>query len=168
MKQFVSSLLILVSLLCLIGCDSTNGEKSASFYYVRNSYIYGQEDGVITAEVRRIEEFPSQQDVLLAYLNGPQDLSLASPFPKGMKVYEFLFQEDTLRITLSAHIVTLSKAEQVLACACFARTAMELTGVNEVHFQTDDADFARMDPIVISKDSVLLYDDYNSPTPTDP
>lgn len=168
MKRFVSSLLILVSLMCFSGCDSADGEKSANFYYVRNSYIYGQEDGVMTAEVRRIEEYSSQQDVLLAYLNGPQDLSLVSPFPNGMKVYEFLFKEDTLHITLSAHIVTLSKAEQVLACACFARTAMELTGVKEVHFQTDDADFARMDPIVINKDSVLLYDDYNSPTPTDP
>ena len=168
MKRFVSCLLILVSLLCFVGCNSTDGVKSANFYYVRNSYIYGQEDGVMTAEVRSIEEFSSQQDILLAYLNGPQDLSLVSPFPNGIKVYEFLFEEDTLHITLSAHIVTLSKAKQVLACACFARTAMELTGVKEVYFQTDDTDFARMDPIVISEDSMLLYDDYNFPTPTDP
>lgn len=168
MKQFVSYLLILVSLLCLVGCDATGNGNCANFYYVRNSYIYGQEDGVMTAEVRNIEEFSSDQDILLAYLNGPQDISLVSPFPNEIKVYEFLFDGDTLHITLSAHIVTLPKAQQVLACACFARTAMELTGVQEVHFQTDDNDFARMDPIVIHKDSVLLYDDYNSPAPTNP
>ena len=37
-----------------------------------------------------------------------------------------------------------------------------------VYFQTDDTDFARMEPILIERDSILLYDDYNAPAPTEP
>ena len=33
-----------------------------------------------------------------------------------------------------------------------------------MYFQTDNTDFAYMDPILIDRDSVLLYDDYNSDT----
>lgn len=168
MKRTISFLLILVCLLCLPGCESAEDVTAANFYYVRNSYIYGKEDGVMAAEVRSIEEFSGDQEVLRNYLYGPQDASLASPFPAGIEIKKFARNEDTLYVTLSAHIVTLPKAKQVLACACLARTAMELTGAKAVHFQTDDTDFARMEPLLIDEDSILLYDDYNSPVPSEP
>ena len=168
MKQSIGFLLLLVCLLWLPGCDCAKDVKSANFYYVRNSYIYGQEDGVMAAEVHSIEEFSDDQEVLRTYMHGPQDASLVSPFPAGIEIKNFASSEDTLYITLSAHIVTLPKAKQVLACACLARTAMELTGAKAVQFQTDDTDFARMEPLLISEDSILLYDDYNSPVPSEP
>ena len=122
----------------------------------------------MVAEIHNIQGFNNDQDILRAYLNGPKDASLISPFPGETEIVEFVYKGDTLYITLSAHIVTLSKAKQVLACACLARTAMELTGVQAVHFQSDSTGLAQMEPIVISKDSVMIYDDYNSPTPTEP
>ena len=104
---------------------------------------------------------------LTILLFGPLDTNrLVSPFPSGLEITEFIYEEKNLHITLSTHITTLSKAQQTLACACIARTAMELTGVTAVYFQTDSANYARMDPIIINKDSVLLYDDYQSLTPT--
>lgn len=168
MKQAISFLLVLMCLLYLPGCNSAEDLKSANFYYVRNSYVYGRGDGVMAAEIRSIEEFCNDQEILREYMYGPQDASLASPFPAGIEIKNFTRKEDTLYVTLSAHIVTLPKAKQVLACACLARTAMELTGAKSVHFQTDDTDFARMEPLFIDENSILLYDDYNSPVPNEP
>ena len=168
MKRILCSLLMLPLLLCLCACSDEIDENSARFYYVRQSYIYGQEDGVMAAEIRDIQEFANEQDILRAYLDGPEDNGLASPFPSEIEIVGFVYKGNTLYVTLSAHIVTLSKSNQVLACACFARTAIELTGVQAVHFQTDSEGLAQMEPIRITRDTVMLYDDYNSPTPTEP
>ena len=167
MKRFISSLLVLLILLSLAGCKSADG-KAANFYYVRDSYVFGKEDGVMVAESRSIEGYTDTQEILREYLKGPQDISLVSPFPADIEIVGYRYEGETLYITLCAHIVTLPKAKQVLACACFARTAMELTGVKAVYFQTDESDFTRMDPILIDRESVLLYDDYNAPVPSEP
>lgn len=168
MKKIVCALLTLACLLCLCSCATENKEPSANFYYVRDSYIYGKEDGVIASEMRSTAEFTNAEETLRAYLSGPEDISLVSPFPKGTKIIDFFYMGETLHITLSTHIVTLSKAKQVLACACLARTAMELTRVKAVYFQSDETGFTRMEPILIDQDSVLLYDDYTGPAPTTP
>ena len=168
MRKIVCALLALACLLCMCGCSMNKKESSANFYYVRDAYIYGQEDGVIASEVRSTAEFTNAEEILRAYLNGPEDISLVSPFPRGARIVDLQYKGETLYITLSTHIVALSKARQVLACACFARTAMELTGVKAVHFQSDETGFTRMDPVLLDWNSVLLYDDYNVPTPTEP
>lgn len=167
MKRFISIFLVLFSLLSLAGCKS-DSENFTNFYYIRNSYVFGKEDGVMFAEARNIEGYTDEQDILKEYLNGPQDVSLVSPFPADIEISDYHYEEEILYITLCANIVTLPKAKQVLACACLARTAMELTGVKAVHFRTDEADFAKMDPIIIDQESVLLYDNYNGPAPTEP
>lgn len=167
MKRLLCYLLIIASLLCFGGCGSDEISKPANFYYIRNGFTYGSEDSVMAFEVRSTAGFSKEQEILNKYLEGPQDTnSLASPFPNGLEITDFIYKEKNLHITLSAQITTLSKAKQTLACACIARTAMELTGVTAVYFQTDSTNFTRMDPILIDKDSVLLYDDYQSLTPT--
>ena len=165
MRRIICSLLILSSIFCLLGCGEKESEMQADFYYVRKEYVYGQEDGVMAAEIRNITEFSNAQETLEAYLTGPENPSLELPFAAGTEIIDFLLLGDKLYITLSSHIVTLSKANQVLACTCLARTVMELTGIQEVHFATDSNAVARMDPIVITSDSYLLFDDYNSNTP---
>ena len=168
MKRIISSLLIISLFLCLCGCSAGDTDNTVTLYYVRNSYVYGSADGVMAAEERTVTEPSSDEEILRSYLDGPVDDSLSSPFPYGSQILDLHCEEEKLYITLSVHIVTLPKAKQVLACACLARTAIELMGVDSVHFQTDSTDFARMEPIVINKDSVMLYDDYNSPNPTEP
>ena len=166
MKHLICCVLIISTLLCCAGCTA-NDADTINFYYIRDTYIYGQEDGVMVAEARDTSNFGSDNAIMSVYLAGPQDATLHSPFPAGTVLLEFSIEKEILHITLSSHVVTLSKAEQVLACACFARTAMELTGVNAVRFETDSSHFAKMDPIVIDRDSVLLYDDYHSAAPTE-
>lgn len=165
MKRWICFILMIATLLCLSSC-SLKKTRNNNFYYVRNEYIHGEKDGVIAVEVRDTTDFTDARVILEEYLKGPQNAKLASPFPERIEIIEYLYKEDSLHITLSAHMVTLSKAKQVLACTCFARTAMELTGVNSVYFQTNNSDFARMDPILIDRDSILLYDEYNSVTTT--
>lgn len=162
MKRILCCFLVIISLLSLWGCDEDNAEASANFYYVRSAYIYGQEDGVIAAEPFDTAEFTDDREILSVYLDGPKNVDLVSPFPQGTKIIDFSYKGETLYITLSSHVVALSKAKQVLACTCFARTAMELTGVKAVHFETDSSTVARMDPILIDEDTFLLYDDYAS------
>lgn len=168
MRRIICSLLLLACLLSLWGCAEESKAGTANFYYTRESFIYGQEDGVIAPEVRDITQFSDEKAIFTTYLKGPNDISLVSPFPRGVKIIELVYEDNTLYVTLSAHIVTLPKAKQVLACACFARTAMELTGVKAVSFQTADTELVRMEPILIDENSVLLYDDYQAPTPTEP
>lgn len=162
MKRLLCCFLAIISVLCLWGCDEDNAEASASFYYVRSTYIYGREDGIMAAEPFDTTGFADDRNVLAAYLDGPKNADLISPFPKGTKIIDFACKGETLYITLSSHVVALSKAKQVLACTCFARTAIELMGVKAVHFETDNSTVARMDPIVIDNDAFLLYDDYAS------
>ena len=164
MKRMISFFLAVSLLLCLSGCDGEHTENTANFYYVRNVYTYGQEDGVMAAETFDITNMADIREIMDAYLNGPQNIALASPFPLGTEILDFLFEGDTLYVTLSGHIVTLSNVKQALACSCFARTVMELTGAQAVRFQTDSAAVARMDPILIERDSFLLYDDYRFET----
>ena len=166
MKRLLSVLLIAATLLCFSGCDSGETNRT-NFYYVRSEYDYGRQDGVMAPETRDTSDFTDALEILREYLAGPQDTNLASPFPKETKITEFLFKGKTLHITLSNQIVSLPKAKQVLACTCLARTAMELTGAEAVYFQTNSTGFSRMDPILIDKDSVLLYDDYHSVTPSE-
>ena len=166
MKRSLCCFLIISSILCCIGC-AADDTTAVNFYYVRDTYVYGQEDGVMAAETRDTTGLYDDQAIMNAYLDGPQDAALHSPFPIGTEILDFSIEKETLKVTLSSHIVTLSKIDQVLACACFARTAMELTGVNAVQFESDSTNFAKMDPVFIDRDSVLLYDDYLSATPTE-
>jgi spore germination protein GerM len=165
MRRLVCLFMILSCLLCLDGCGNDKRNSAAEFYYVRADYAYGKEDGVISAEPRDTAVFTDAREILNNYLLGPQDATLVSPFPYGTEILEYVYKGETLHITLSSHMVALSKANQVLACTCFARTAIELTGVKAVRFESDNSTVARMDPIVISKDSYLLYDDYGTVAP---
>lgn len=166
MKRLICIILVVTSILCLNGCFTEDQEKSVNFYYVRNSYVHGNENGVIDFEERKGPDTSDVQTILDQYLEGPQDASLVSPFPVGTKIVEFLFKGEELHITLSSHIVTLPKVKQVLACTCFARTAIELTGAKAVHFQSDHTTFTRMESITIDEGSFILYDNYTS-TPAD-
>ena len=166
MKHLMCCILVLSCLFCCFGC-SADETGSVNFYYVRDTYQYGQEDGVMVAEIRDTTEFSDAQAVMNAYLDGPQDATLHSPFPSGTTILEFLIETETLRITLSSHVAALSKIDQVLACACFARTAMELMGVNAVRFESNSTDFTKMDPILIDRGSILLYDNYQPIAPTE-
>lgn len=168
MKQWICSFLIIASILCLCGCDTDTDNPSVNFYYVRNVYSYGAQDSVVVAEVYSAADYSDVKEILGVYLTGPQDVALASPFPDGTEVLEYTYNNTTAHITLSSHIAALSKVNQVLACACMARTVMELTGVETVNFQSDSSNFTRMEPITISKDSVVLYDNYTSTATTAP
>ena len=117
-------------------------------------------------EPRNTAQYAGAREILSAYMGGPQDTSLESPFPYGTMIIDFYYVDDTLHVVFNSHLATITKAKQVLACTCFARTAIELTGVSAVHIETDSSKVARMDTIIITKESYLLYDDYGTTAPT--
>ena len=168
MKRWIIGILIISTIVCSFGCQRNDGKQTVNFYYVRDPYSYGKEDSVVVSEVHTITDGTDALRILEAYLEGPQDPTHASPFPSGTKIVEYAQNGDSLQITLSSHVATLSKAKQVLACACLARTVMEFTSAESVRFETDSDAFTRMDPVTIYKDSTLLYDNYTSTATTEP
>ena len=167
MKKAIHYLIILACVICLFGCSKVNKEQTANFYYIRSSYVFGKEDGVMMPEVRNTVQYAGARETMSAYMGGPQDPTLVSPFPSGTMIIDFYYVGDTLHVVFNSHLATIAKSKQVLACTCFARTAIELTGVKAVHFETDSSKVARMDPITISSDSYLLYDNYGATAATE-
>lgn len=162
MKRMTLPLLLLC--LLLWGCGSS-GKESIEFYYLRTSYVYGSEDGVIAAETR--EHSGSLEYLLSLYLRGPLDDGLKSPFPAGCEILEIRQERRSLRLTLDQSLGQLKDLDRTLACACLARTCFGLTDVQEVRITSGGPEGSSFS-ITISRDSLILEDSSSLPAQTDP
>ena len=126
---------IVLIVFCLSGCFPSGNAAMVNFYYPRAEYGYNTEDGVIAAEVRNNGGISSAAPLLTLYLKGPLDEKLRNPFPAGLSVISVYTLEDTVYVTLTDALATLSGAPLILTCCCIGRTAMELTGANSAQIQ---------------------------------
>lgn len=160
MKKILCITLSLILLLSLCGCLSQEAlQAPVEFFYLRTSFAYGTNDGVITSELR--ESAGHMNDLrymLLLYLQGPLDTNLSSPFPAGCRIIDIEESGDELTITLNANFTALQDMDLSLACVCLARTCMSLTDVQTVHIAASSADEDAAVSITIEKDSLLLED----------
>ena len=169
MKRWIS--LILVAILCFSGCSQGNNpnQNTVNFYYLRsypNSGTYDSffSSGVIGSESREVPT--DRQDlryVLALYLQGPSDPELASPFPIGCKVLEFYEDEGCLTLILSRMITSKNDMDLTLACACLAKTCLELTDAETIQVESHNLDGKVLFTRVFTRDNVLLIDDYTQP-----
>ena len=160
MKRILSLCLIAALLLSLLGCrQETASENTTDFYYLRASYVYGTEDGVIAPEPR---DTSSRGNTLLhllgLYLQGPLDDQLRSPFPAGCSLESVSLDGSTLCVTLDSSFSSLQGMDLTLACACLAKTCFSLTDVTQVQIQSTSADNEENVNVVLSIDSLLLDD----------
>lgn len=128
MKKWIS--IILCCVLFFTGCSfhSSSLKEPVSFYYPRNSYVYQTENAVMAPEAR--EALGHTQDLsylINLYLAGPLSENLHSPFPADTKLIAITRHNKTLSIELTDSSRSLSDAQFSLACACFARTCIELS-----------------------------------------
>lgn len=162
MKRMTLLLLILCLLLC--GCGSS-GKESVEFFYLRTSYVYGSEDGVIAAETR--EHSGSLEYLLSLYLRGPLDDGLKSPFPVGCEILEVRQESKSLQLTLDQSLSRLKDLDRTLACACLAKTCFGLTDAQEIRISSGSPE-ENLFSITISRDSLILEDNSSLPAQTVP
>ena len=172
MKRTICLMLVFLFLASLSACYySESGDilEPVEFFYPRKPdyFVYGADDGVLAAEVREGSGHIGDLYYLLSmYLRGPQDETLRSPFPEGCKLKDVRFEEDMLRIVLSAEFTTLENLDLTIACASLAKTSLSLSGAQRMHiYAVSDK---KTLSITMDQDTLLLTDysafDVQAPT----
>lgn len=161
MKRTICLMLVLVFLL-LSGCHySESGDilEPVEFYYPRvtKHFVYGAQDGVLTAEVREASGHVNDLSYLITmYLRGPQSANLRSPFPADCKLEEIRTGGNTLCIVLSGEFAELEGLEQTIACAALAKTCLSLSQMQRIRI--DSTSENKTFSITLTEDSLLLAD----------
>jgi len=158
MKRILCMILAVSALFFLIGCTNEKIEDPVSFYYIRTKYTYGGADSVIVEETRNSEEYSSEYHLVKAYLEGPNDVSLDCPFSTATKLMNLHLEGDTVYITLSSHLIVLSKAKQTLAAVCLLKSLNDFSNINTIQIEVEAIPFGSVEPIIVSMDDIHLYD----------
>lgn len=160
MKKWISTSLCVVMILLLSACGSTPIKDPGKFYYKRVDMVYGSIDSVIAPETRDLDGIRSDIGKLLAlYFQGPKDGTLESPFPRNTTVVKWATVDNTLILTLSQEFAQLSGIDLTIACGCIAKTIIELTPIQRVNFQVDNALLNGEPSISMSAKNLQLVDD---------
>lgn len=133
MRRFIAMLLTCILLLSFSGCAEQGEESDAlSFYYRAGEFSYDAQSSLLQAEYRDSSSFSSLEDALAAYLAGPQSENLRDPFPSGLSLISLRAEGDTLYLTLSDVLGSLTGLELTIALCCIAKTAMGLTDAENI------------------------------------
>lgn len=160
MKHFLALMLVLVCLLSLCGCKQKEPayQLPLSFYYPVAEMAYDPSGSAIAAQVREGKDLANLEAMLKLYLNGPTDPAYANPFPQGLRLVELDMIEDTLYLTVSDELATLSGMRLTLACCCITMTCLDLTAATHVSIQAESALLGGNKTILMNRDCLLLLD----------
>lgn len=148
MKRFLC--LTLCILLLMTGCAQ---KDTINFYYLRDSFQYGAQDGVIAAENRDITGHTDHIAFLISlYLMGPQNEGNVTPFSVTTRLLSVERKMNSMIITLTDTQDTLTEAEYVLACACMTMTCLEMLPIEAVTINSGERSQT------LSRDMLTLYD----------
>ena len=148
MKRLFAILLCLSFLLC--GCQKQN---TAKFYYERNQFQYGVEDGVFVAEERDLTGVnPELAFLLNLYLLGPHSADYKMPFDGKAKLLAIEKAESLLTLTFTESSLFLSDMQFTLSCVSLAMTCMELTDAECITIQSGNRVMS------LTRDVLTLYD----------
>ena len=90
------------------------------------------------------------------YLMGPLDKALEPAFPIGTRLMSWEETPEAIRLVLSQEGEELPEIQFTLACACIAKTCMELRGVNQVSVERGSQS------MTIEQSELLLLDTNNA------
>jgi len=169
MRKFFCIILILS--VCLSACAlGGNAQKEpVTFYYLRtysgsDTYDDFFTEGIIGSESREASGHRHDLNYLLAmYLQGPLDPQLISPFPVGCKVTEIRQEDNQLTLRLSRMITVKNDMELTIACACLARTCLDLTDADAVHIESRGLDDKVLFTRSFTRNNMLLDETYTQP-----
>ena len=144
--------LILTFCLLLSGCSMAGDwiKEPVTFYYVSEGYQKDMEQ-VIVSEVREASGHRDDISYLLAlYSMGPSKEGLQSPIPRNTQIIPIERTADSIVLSLSGNVLTMSDADFTLAGACLALTCMNLTDVQQITVEAGDK------RVTIREDNLLL------------
>lgn len=160
MKKQLSLLLILALLLSLLGCNSESYDDPGHFYYKRTQSLFEGSEGIIAPEVREMKDLRGNTErILQTYLQGPQSDDLESPIPRDTEILEWKMIHSSLHINFSSSFAQLSGVDLTIACACIAKTCMELTDAKTVRIRADGVLLNGSTYVVINEENLKLEDD---------
>lgn len=160
-KKTIIILLSILLMSFLFGCSGKTEEfqQPVSFYYPEKAQDDGSINNVIRSERREGAPFGNDLQLLLtAYLAGPMDPTLYSPFPARTELIESSLSDDKVVLHFSEAFGELSSLERTIACACISKTCMEFTGTVSVEIFAEGILFDGVDSIVITQDNLLTED----------
>lgn len=161
MKKIIC-ILILPLLMSLSGCNLLQGnvKEPVIFYYPRQEIICGQEDGVISKEIREASGHTDDLEYLIAvYLQGPMAKNLKNPFPAGTKLVSILQKDDCLYLVLNEAISQVKNIDLSTLGVCLAKTCFELTDFSSIHIDSTPLSDGNAISITIHRDKMILIDD---------
>ena len=160
MKRIIALILSVSLLLTLSGCGNTAHQMPVNFYYQTIDPVYNSPDGIIAPEARDFYHLRNDMDAFLeVYLAGPLTKELQSPFPRDTHVLNWEQQDGILKLNMSESFAALSGVELTVACGCIVRTMCENLPIESVEISVEGATLNGKDSIVLSADSLTLFDD---------
>lgn len=159
MKKCIAVLLIVMCLFHLAGCQKeAPAPIGPAFYYCAADIGYSMDSTAIRAEHRENAAQDTLQQMLVKYLAGPESADLRSPFPVGMKLIEVSLEGNTVYITVSDALSSLSGLELTLACSCISLTCLDFTGAELVVISAQDSLLDGQKYVTMDKNTLLLLD----------
>ena len=159
MKRCLALLLLMLSLFQCCGCQKeTPAPQGTAFYYCAANISFDMTSTTILAEYRQTPSQDTLQQMLTKYFAGPASAQLRSPFPVGLKLVEVRQDGQTVHITVSDALATLSGLELTLACACITLTCLDFTGADQVMIYAQDALLDGQKTITMDRDTICLLD----------
>lgn len=165
MKRVLALLLVAM---ILAGCSvsGTRMKEPVTFYYLRthtgsNTYDDFFSEGIIGSETREASDHRGNLSYLLTvYFRGPLNPELTSPFPMGCRILEIKQEDRDLTILLSPILAESSDLDITIACACLAKTCMELTNADTVQIESWNLEDKLLFSRTFTQDNLFLNDDY--------
>lgn len=160
MKRILSLLLIISLLLPLAGCATGRIHTPGNFYYRRTETEYDGTDGIISPEQRELKDIQDDIGAILQeYLSGPASNDLESPFPRDTELVQWQMIQTSLHINLNTAFAELSGIDLTIACACIARTMLELTDATTIRICADGALLNGSTYMIMTNENMHLSDD---------
>ena len=162
-KKILSCILIFLMISSSIGCQQNKNNTNYSFYYPRSDYGYNSLEGkfyssFIEPEVREDISGQTVAEIINIYLTGPAESTLANPFPEKMSLESVVIEDQTLIITVSNQLSELTGIHLMIACACIAKTGMDLTNTSTVQISCKTA-LLDGKKFIILRNNTILFDD---------
>ncbi len=161
MKRLMILCCVVAMLITAVGCANkvTPPEKPVTFYYPALETVCDGKTEVIHPEVRESAGYEGNMEALLnLYLQGPDSITLRSPFPAHLTVIRFATTDSTASLTLSNEFSHLSGIDLTLACVCIANTLFDLTQLERVQIYTEDSQLEGQASITLERDDIYFID----------
>ncbi len=158
MKRLFALLLSLLLLASLASCGEKEPEGGYALWFLAPSTGRGP---ALEAQRRDLGEDPDPGELLSALLAGPEGEELTSPFPKGVTLQDWAWDEEVpgkVVVVLSEQYTGLTDVSLTLADYAIVLTLSQLPQVESVEIQSTGYDAGYRSHEVLSAEEAVLWD----------